>query len=121
MSAVGVPYLLEELKRLRMPHLFPHLAVLGIVLNQTQTSGEKLILRQQDVKDRLERHVLDAWTGPDAWGGPVHIFQATIRESAAVPTAASAHLDESKSTVVVRRDTSIADAFQNLVRELKKA
>jgi cellulose biosynthesis protein BcsQ len=113
-SAAGIPYLLRELRRFRSPGLFPDFSVLGIVANRTVYRLEKLTGRQDFVWDRLEKRT------KEAWGEKVFLFPTTIKQNVLIGNVASDWLDETGSTIAALRDSTLAETFQQLAREVKE-
>src|SRR5262249_3841576 len=71
-SARSVPNLLRMVRRLRAPHLFPDLNVLGIVANRVQLRIGVPIRQAADVWNQLPA-VCNM-----AWGEPVHYFNTMV-------------------------------------------
>lgn len=104
-SAEAVPRQLRWLIRLR-PHLFPELAVLGVVGNRA-FPRQKLIAREQAVWAEL------AAKCADAWGAPVHQFGTVLRDEGAFAEAA-------KKNSFAAAQSQVRPVFLDLVAEIER-
>ena len=109
-----MPHLLRELRRLRTPERFPHLALLGIIANKVQMSGSRVLGDQAAVLEGLAK------IGPENWGRPVPVFDTLVNDVIAFSKAAKVLVTETDSAAVVHEDARVEGIFLRLVEELKE-
>lgn len=112
MSTNSVHYLLKNLNHLKK--VLPELEVLGIVANKVSLSGGALIRRHADAWDALKHQC-------DRLKPSVHLFDATIKEEAAIGIFATECIEEEKRTLFeTKQYEKTRDAFEALALEIQE-
>ena len=112
-SAVSAPNLLRKLSRLRTGGLLAPLGVLGVLANRVRFFGGKLKSAEAAVWDEMRRPC------QEAWGEPVHFFETTIKESAAVAEAVLRHTDGKVTHTFAAQKGELQSAFAELADQVK--
>ena len=106
MAANSVPYLLKNLKHLKVA--LPSLEVLGVVANKVKLNAGNLTATQQDAWDNLRNQCPD-----------ILFFDTKIKDDAAIGMFANESIEEDKRTMrETKRYEGVRDAFTDLAKEV---
>jgi cellulose biosynthesis protein BcsQ/predicted nucleic acid-binding Zn-ribbon protein len=112
-SAVSAPNLLRKLWRLRTGGLLAPLGVLGVLANRVRYYGGRMKTAEAAVWDEMRRPC------QEAWGEPVHFFETTIKESAAVAEAVLRHTDGKATHTFAAQKGELQSVFAELADQVK--